>query len=191
MTDHLKLRNLIFVAEATIFLALFSQVTIPFGPIPFTGQTFALGVLASLLRTRESFWTVFLYILLGTLGLPVFAGFSSGLPILVGPTAGYLWAFFLQVLFIGWAKERFGHGFWTLLLLNLIGMLFPLICGSLWLMHVLHLSLLQGFLTGFLPYVLVGILKAVLGTLLVQQLLRVLTKHPRLAPYFNEKNGNS
>ena len=52
---------------------------------------FAIGLIATVFRPREAVLSVGLYLLLGAIGLPVFAGGGAGLQALVGPTAGYLW----------------------------------------------------------------------------------------------------
>ena len=80
-------------------LAVASCITIPLGPVPFTLQTLAVAMLPVALGGRDAVATVALYLLLGTLGLPVFSGFSGGIAALVGPTGGFLWGFLAGTAF--------------------------------------------------------------------------------------------
>ena len=61
----------------------------PIGPVPFTLQNFAIGLIATVFRPREAVLSVGLYLLLGAIGLPVFANGGAGFHVLVGPSAGY------------------------------------------------------------------------------------------------------
>lgn len=74
-------------------LAVSAWVTVPLGPVPFTLQTFVLALLPQVMRTRDAFFTVVVYLLLGATGVPVFSGFQGGLGVLLGPTGGYLMGF--------------------------------------------------------------------------------------------------
>ena len=78
-------------AIGAALIAVLAQITIPIGPVPFTLQNFAIGLIATVFRPREAVLSVALYLLLGGIGLPVFAGGAAGFHVLVGPSAGYLW----------------------------------------------------------------------------------------------------
>lgn len=88
-----NVRTLVLAAEFAVFLAIFAQISIPFGIVPFTGQTLALGLFASIARPKISLSAVALYLIMGAIGLPIFAGGSAGLVVLFGPNAGYLFGF--------------------------------------------------------------------------------------------------
>ena len=80
-------------AIGAAFLAVLSQLSFSIGTIPITLQTFAVGLVATIFKPREAVLSTILYLLLGAVGLPVFAGGSGGIQILFGPLAGYLWAY--------------------------------------------------------------------------------------------------
>ena len=65
-------------AIGAAFLAVLSQLTISIGPVPITLQTFAVGLIATIFKPREAVLSAFIYLLLGAIGLPVFAGGSGG-----------------------------------------------------------------------------------------------------------------
>lgn len=87
--------HLTYTAIGVALIAALSQVVIPIGPVPFTLQTLAIGLIASLYKPREATLSVIFYLLLGAIGLPIFAGFSGGFSALFGPTSGFLWGFVL------------------------------------------------------------------------------------------------
>lgn len=74
-------------------LLVCSQLTIPLPMIPLTLQTLVVGLLASILPLRYSLQTILVYLLLGFIGLPVFANFKGGLGVLFSNTGGYLLGF--------------------------------------------------------------------------------------------------
>jgi biotin transporter BioY len=87
------------VVGGVLLLALGAQVAIPLKPVPITGQTFAVLLLAAALGWRRAFAAVVLYIVLGTAGLPVFADVSSAV------TYGSLAGFVLAALVVGFVAE--------------------------------------------------------------------------------------
>ncbi|HRK76327.1 MAG TPA: biotin transporter BioY [Streptococcus parasuis] len=88
-------RSLVYIAIGTALIAALSQISLSIGPVPFTLQTLAIGLVACLYKPKDALASVGLYLVLGAIGLPVFAGFSGGFAALVGPTAGFLWGFLL------------------------------------------------------------------------------------------------
>ena len=80
--------------------------------------------------------SVLAFILLGTVGAPVFAGFSGGPSVLLGSTGGYIIGFLFTALLM-WAMERFlGTGLWVLGLSMVLGLLVCYAFGSLWFLWV-------------------------------------------------------
>ncbi len=71
-------------------MAALSPFQIPLGPIPITLQTLAIGLVATIYRPKEATLAIVLYLLLGAIGLPVFAGGKGGFQAFFGPTAGFL-----------------------------------------------------------------------------------------------------
>ncbi len=88
-------RSLVHIAIATALIAALSQISLSIGPVPFTLQTLAIALVACIYKPKEAISSVALYLALGAIGLPVFAGFSGGFASLFGPTAGFLWGFLL------------------------------------------------------------------------------------------------
>lgn len=158
-------------------IAVLAQFSFALGPIPFSLQNLAIGLIASLFFRREGLLAISLYLLLGALGLPVFSGGRGGLAILLGPTAGYLWAYlaygWLVSSLIGPQSSR-RQIFWV----NSLGDLLVLSMGSLGLHFLANLPLSKAFQAGFLPFILGDLLKIILIAGICPKIFQVLSQHP-------------
>ena len=108
-------RDVAVVVGASLLIALSAQVSVvlPFTPVPITGQTFGVLLTAALLGRNRGVLAVLAYLGEGLAGLPVFAGgltawslTRAGVPVIVGPTAGFLIGFVLAAFLVGWLAER-------------------------------------------------------------------------------------
>ena len=123
--------SLKYMVRASLFAALIAicaWITVPIFDIGFTMQTFAIFLTLGLLGGKWGSVSILIYLLLGTVGLPVFSGFRGGPGVLLGVTSGYLWGFALSGL-VYWMLERFGK-----LTAMIAGMIVCYICGSAWFM---------------------------------------------------------
>lgn len=161
-----KTKNMIIIAMYAAILSLLAQVTIPLPLIPITGQTLAIGLIATIIGSKFSAYTVLVYLALGTIGVPVFSGFTSGLGILFGPTGGYLFGFLPAAFLTGYWLEKRGFTMTQAIMANLLGMVVTLVCGALWLKAAASLSWNTAVLTGITPFIPVGILKAFIAAYL-------------------------
>ncbi len=93
--------NTILVVLGSLLVVLFARlaITLPFTPVPITGQTYAVLLVGAML-------SVFLYILEGGVGLPFFAAGASGWGKVLGATGGYLLSYLLAAFVVGWPAER-------------------------------------------------------------------------------------
>ncbi|MDF2535154.1 MAG: BioY family transporter, partial [Bacillales bacterium] len=139
------------------------SIPLPFSPVPITGQTLAVGLVATILPWRQSVLSVFIYLLLGGVGIPVYSQFSGGLGILFGPTGGYLFSFVITALFISLYLKMTKLTLTHAAISNVIGCFLTLIIGTLWLKVALGLSWSAAFVAGFTPFVLLGIVKALIS----------------------------
>ncbi len=150
-------------AFGAAIIAVLAQVTIPLPLIPITGQTLAVGLIVTILGTRLGTISVLLYILLGAAGMPVFSGMSGGFAILVGPTGGYIVGFLVTAIIMGLYLDKFGITMVHAIIANIIGMAVTLTFGTVWLKILADLSWTAAFMGGVAPFIVVGVLKAVIA----------------------------
>lgn len=82
------------------------SITLPFSPVPITGQTFGILLVAMALGRVRGMAVVMAYLLEGAMGLPVFAGGSAGIAKFVGPTGGYLVGFAASAYLVGYLADK-------------------------------------------------------------------------------------
>ena len=99
-----KLTDMILIGLFAALIAVCAQIQIP-AAVPFTLQTFAIFLAVGLLGGKRGTVSVVIYILLGMVGLPVFAGFKGGIAALLGTTGGYIIGFIFSALLM-WAIEK-------------------------------------------------------------------------------------
>jgi biotin transport system substrate-specific component len=99
-SEHL-VAQLFWVTSFALLTAIGAQVEIPHQPVPYTFQTLAVILAGGLLGSRKGFLSMMLYLGLGLVGMPVFAGGGLGLARLLGPTGGYLLSFPVAAFIIG------------------------------------------------------------------------------------------
>lgn len=163
---RLNLRVMIITALFAAIIGILAQVSIPlpFTQVPITGQTLAIGLAATILGSRIGTLATWLYLLIGAVGIPVFAQFSGGLGTIVGPTGGFLVGFIPTVYFIGLYLEKTNYTIMNAFIANIIGMFITLIFGTAWLKIVAELTWTAAFISGFAPFIFVGLIKAFLAS---------------------------
>ena len=92
-----------YIAIFTVLMAVCSWISIP-AAVPFTLQTFGVFIAVGVLGGKRGSLAVLIYILLGVIGIPVFAGFSGGIGAILGTTGGYILGFLFSAL-VMWAFE--------------------------------------------------------------------------------------
>lgn len=132
---NIKTLDLVYVAIGTALIAICSWISIPTA-IPFTLQTFAVFVLMLLLGGKRGTLSVICYILLGAVGLPVFAGFSGGLGVLLGNTGGYIIGFIAMGLIYILFEKLFKDKLVTNIVALVIGLAACYAIGTVWFMVV-------------------------------------------------------
>ena len=99
-----KTYDIVYIAVFAVIMAICSWISIP-AAVPFTLQTFGVFIAVGVLGGKRGSLSVLVFILLGAIGLPVFANFSGGIGVLAGPTGGYIIGFLFSALLM-WAMEK-------------------------------------------------------------------------------------
>ena len=162
------LTNVGFVITGVAFLSLLAQIAIPVpgSPVPVTGQTLGVLLLATSYGATLGTTTFFTYLLVGALGAPVFANGGSGIERIVGATGGYLVGMLLTSALLGYlGGRRWDQKFKTALPAMLIGNVLTFGFGLLWLHQYTGKDWAWTISAGFTPFIIGEILKiAIAGT---------------------------
>ncbi len=123
--------DIVYTGIFAALIAVCSWISIPL-TVPITLQTLGVCLAAALLGLGRGTFSVFIYILLGLIGLPVFAGFKGGIGVLFGSTGGYIIGFLFTALTIGLFTRFLGTKVWVLFLSMLLGIALCYAFGTAW-----------------------------------------------------------
>lgn len=169
----MKVRNMALGGGFAALLTICAWISVPFGAISFTMQTFGVFLTLGLLGGKWGSISILVYLLLGAVGAPVFSGFQGGFGVLLGATGGYLTGFLLSALLF-WLITAILPGKKGLLLAMVTGLLVCYLFGSLWYAYFYAQGTSFGEVLTLcvLPYVIPDILKLFLAYFLTQKLKR-------------------
>jgi biotin transport system substrate-specific component len=168
----LTTRELTYAALFTALIAGGAFVAIPVGSVPFTLQVLFVLLAGMLLGPRLATLSVLAYLALGLVA-PVYAGGTSGLGVLLGPTGGYLWGFVLAALVTGAVCVRGRMSLARFMAAGLLGVLPIYALGAVWLATQLHIGLGTAVVTGVAPFVWLDVLKAVAAGLAARSVVNL------------------
>jgi biotin transport system substrate-specific component len=168
------LRSMVLASLFAALTAVGALIALPIGPVPIVLQNFFAMLMALLLGPRWALAGIGVYLLAGALGLPVFAGGTSGLARFAGPTGGYLVGYLPCVALIGWISAR-GRGHRMIDALAMVcGTAALYACGAAWLKLITGLTWGKALGVGVIPF-LPGDIAKIIAAVLVIKTLRQLT----------------
>ena len=167
-------RECAFIALSVALITTCARISVPVFAIPVTLQTLAVALVGALFGWKRALAAVFCYILMGLIGIPVFAGFKAGGAALFGPTGGYIFGFLFLTLISALAKllpvkNRWGrmaifYGF------MLLGLAVCYAFGTLWFVLVYHCGWGYALMICVVPYLPFDAVKFVIAAFLAVRL---------------------
>lgn len=127
--------DMAYIAIGAVLIAICSWISIPV-VVPFTLQTFAVFLLIMLLGGMKATISVAVYILVGAVGVPVFAGFGAGIGVLFGKTGGYIIGFLFMGPIFWLITKLFGKKLLVQILALVTGLLVCYAFGTAWFMYI-------------------------------------------------------
>lgn len=169
------LRWTLLMLLGSLFLAACAQFQVPLQPVPITMQTFGVLLLGMAFGSRLGAATVALYLAEGAIGLPVFAELSGGLPVLLGPTGGYLFGFVIAAWLVGALAERgWDRSVHMTALAMLFGNIVLYVPGLIWLGGFVGAD--QAIALGLAPFWIGDLLKLALAAVLLPSAWRLMRR---------------
>ena len=160
----LTTREIILCGLFAALVSIFAQISIPlpFTTVPLTLQIFGIAITGLILGSKCAFISTLIYLILGGIGVPVFAQFSAGIGVLVGPTGGYLLSYPLMAFIIGYIKEKSNSSILTAISM-IIGLAVVYALGTVMFSLVTGNTIINSLLYCVVPFVAVDLLKLVLA----------------------------
>ncbi len=175
-----KTYDMAYIAVFTVLIAICSWISIPM-TVPFTLQTFAVFLSVSILGGKRGTMAVLVYVLLGAVGIPVFAEFTGGPGIILNTTGGYIIGFILSALIMWLTESLFGKKLPVQILSMVLGLLACYAVGTVWFMFVymrqtgaVGLGTVLGWCV--IPFIIPDAVKIALALMLGNTLRRPLSK---------------
>lgn len=131
----MKTIDMVYIAIFAALMAVCSWISIP-TTVPFTLQTFGVFIAVGILGGKRGTLAVLVYILLGAVGLPVFAGFSGGIGALLGTSGGYIIGFLFSALSMWLMEKTLGRNVAVQVVSMVVGLVVCYAFGTVWFMAV-------------------------------------------------------
>ena len=170
----LKTRDIAYIALAVALNAVCAFITIP-ATVPFTLQIFGIFFTLEYLGGKRGAVAIWLYLLFGAIGLPVFSGFRGGFSVLLSATGGFIMAF-AAVALLYFVLSFFKLPAWTHYLTAAVSLALVYFGGSAWFVIMMGGGLRHALLVCVVPFILPDLIKIVLAFLLASRLKKVKTQ---------------
>ena len=153
----MKIKEMIIVG---IFAALtsvgaFIIIPLPFSPVPITLQLLFVFLAGGLLGKKLGLLSQLIYVMIGTIGIPVFAGGMGGIGALFGPTAGYIYGFLFAAYISGLGRKSF----WSKITVYTAALSVIYLSGILGLMLTTGIGFVKALTVGIIPFIAGDLLK--------------------------------
>ena len=153
---------------ALMCISSYIVIPIPFSPTSLTAQTLMVNMVALLLAPRQAAFTLFAYMLLGLVGLPVFAGGAAGPGALFGPAGGYIMAWPIAVALMSWQKGTHYNFARYCSVTILIGMPVIYILGSVYMKLMTGMNWTATLMAAVIPFIPLDLFKCVAAVLIAK-----------------------
>ena len=164
----MKHKDLAMVALFVTLTVVGAQISIPIGTVPITLQVLMVFLTGYFLRPFYAFLTQAIYLLLGIVGLPVFAGFSGGFASILGPTGGYLISFPIAALVVSLSKKNY----FSMIVYGIISLCIIYSFGVLVLTYHVK-DFMKAFMIGVIPFIGIDFVKMILAVIISKRVLKV------------------
>ncbi len=169
--SKINIRQMTLISLFAALTAVGAFISIPIYPVPFSLQTLFTLLAAMTLGSVMGASSQIIYVMLGVIGLPVFAGFKAGIGILFGPTGGFLFGFIISAYVIGKIIElKKENNVFYYFMAGVIGTTILDITGITQLSLVTDMGIKKALMVGMLPFLPGDILKIIAASFIASKL---------------------
>ena len=185
----MKTKDYILCAFFAAFIAVLAQIQLPLPitPIPISLAVLAVLIAGGVLGVKRALITIIVYILIGFIGVPVFAGFQGGMAVLAGPTVGYIIGYIpliaIVAAFTKYSRDKATEYSWpvykeclVLVVGAIVGILILYALGTAWFMIVTGRGVVESLAMCVIPFIPGEIFKIVAFIIIMQALKKSIVK---------------
>lgn len=161
-----KVKNMCYCSMFACIVALLAQIKIDLpGLVPITLQTLGIYIIACSLTPKSAVITTIVYVIMGSIGLPVFTGFRGGLSSLLGPTGGYIFSFPITSLIISIIINNKNSIIRKIIAMSTSTAVCYLI-GTIWFIYVTNNTIITALTVCVIPFIFGDIIKIAIASTL-------------------------
>ena len=166
MKSILSTKNLSLMALMSALLCLLAPISIPIGPVPITLSIFIIYIISYILDANSALISVFIYLIIGIVGLPVFAGYKSGLGVILGPSGGYLISYLVVVYISSYYNNKYYYNKILQLLFMFITLILCYVCGTIWFSIFKKMTFIESLFICVFPFIITDVIKIIAACML-------------------------
>ena len=170
--NKLNISDVAIIPIFSAIIAVCSWISVTIGVVPINFALFAVYLSAGLLGVYKSAVSVLIYIMLGAFSLPVFAGFSGGIGVLLGSTGGYIAGYLLTAVIVSIGFKYIKNSIIQIVFM-LLGLCACYLFGTLWFVFVMKTDFLSALLVCVVPFIVFDILKIAGSYILIKKLRKL------------------
>ena len=177
MTAILSTKKLTLAALMSALLCLLAPLSIPIGPVPITLSLFVIYIISYVLDVNTAIISVFIYLLIGAAGIPVFAGYKSGIGIILGPSGGYLISYLLIVYISSYINNKYPNKKIVQLFAMFISLIICYIIGTIWFSVFKKMTFVESLFICVFPFIITDMIKIIAACIIgteIRQRLRLI-----------------
>lgn len=177
----MKTKELVTCALLAAVICVLSPLSLPIGPVPISLATFAVMLSAAILGAKWGTIATLIYILLGCVGVPVFAGWSAGIGIVAGSTGGYIIGYLPLAFITGLFLDRLAKGagkfqYVWLMLGMIIGTAILYVIGTAWFIKVSGAAFSDAMAWCVTPFLAGDLIKMIVVAIIAPQIRKALIR---------------
>lgn len=175
----LKTKNLILYSLFAAMTAVLSQISLilPFTPVPVNLAMLSVFMSGAMVGSKGGAVSQIVYVILGAIGIPVFAKLSAGVGIILGPTGGYIIGYIASAYITGYIIEKTGKGFISYIFAMAIGLIACYLLGTIWFMIITGTMIYKALTLCVIPFIPGDMLKILAGSFLASRLNPIINKN--------------
>lgn len=166
----LPVRQLCSIALMSALMCLLGPLSIPIGPVPISVMTLIIYLTLYALGMKMGTISCIIYLLLGFVGVPVFAGYTGGAAKLLGPTGGYLVGYIFLMLVGGFIMEKIAFKRILSMAGTIVGTAVLYVFGTIWFVILMKCDVAYALSACVVPFLIGDFAKIVLAELVGQEL---------------------
>lgn len=164
---------MIGIMVAMLSITVYISFPIPFTPILITAQTIVINLIGLILKPKQSITAVLVFLLVGSIGIPVFSGGRAGVGTLVGPSGGYFVGFLISVFAMSYLRGNKIDFKRYLLVTIVIGMPIIYFFAAMWMSYYNGTTIIETIKIAVIPFIAGDIIKGFIASIIAVRLNKV------------------